>query len=247
MSDEAKSSDSERSYYEHVRLKSVHERKATPHNLATPNAEDTANHPSTNLADIANAVASEPITPNVGYSEDAIQFFNEYETEQKQKKASTKHKVRISVTDVDFDPSDLQKVANEEEYEDDSDDQQLASFVRSKSANTYPKKQHNLKINAKPHARGVSWGTVTRIELDYAIDSEVAKNTNRNSTNTDDNDANQPSFKQAVSLNLKSQKRKKSIKFSDDSYVRSKNKIKYHRDSKDFLGGFGVKLSILTK
>merc|ERR1712048_787567 len=39
-SDDAKSSDSEHVHYEHVRLKSVHERKATPHNLSTPKDDD---------------------------------------------------------------------------------------------------------------------------------------------------------------------------------------------------------------
>merc|ERR1712129_75126 len=34
------SSDSEHAQYEHVRLKSVHERKSTPHNLSTPNGDE---------------------------------------------------------------------------------------------------------------------------------------------------------------------------------------------------------------
>eukprot|EP01084_Bolivina_argentea_P005478 10317_1 len=67
---------------------------------------------------------------------------------------------------------------NEEEYYDDSDDN-IIKTLRQKSVND---SMNRLKINKVDYgvSRGVSWGTVTRIELDYAIDSEfeVANNNN---------------------------------------------------------------------
>eukprot|EP01083_Nonionella_stella_P272130 922583_1 len=158
-SDDVGSSDSE---YEHVRLKSVHERKATPHNLATPNEDGDEEY----SARFANAVAT---------LHDDDDEMNDEELNECANKSS-KHRVRVSVTNVDF-SQDLLHCDGEEEYSAESEENILGK-LREIGAKASP-----LGVAAREkHKRGVSWGTVTRIELDYAVDSEVAMNTNQNKT-----------------------------------------------------------------
>lgn len=186
-----------------------------------------------------------------------IEFMDDYETKEKSKKS--KHRVRVSITNVDFEPDQILE-DQEEEYYDDSDDNILEK-LRQKSIN---ESKNRLNVEAKDgHTRGVSWGTVTRIELDYAIDSETAKNTFANRPELDKNAVSHPisilqnkyssssissssSPKSALSKKKGKKVRMQLKPIASEGYNRQKNdkndktnkNNKIDKD-KDFLGGIG--------
>eukprot|EP01084_Bolivina_argentea_P002727 5046_1 len=74
LTDEDACSSESEAQYEHVRLKSVHESKKTPHNIKTPNGTDDRD-----LEYIANKVFNEPTTPHTSYNNDNNNNRNDYE------------------------------------------------------------------------------------------------------------------------------------------------------------------------
>lgn len=166
--------------YEHIRLKSVHERKATPHQIATPDPNTADDEDPRDLSALLSQAFPDAPDPDVIFAPiddtaDDVDFDHDaflVDNERKRTSNKSKHRVRVSITNVDFAADAIQP---EEEYVDDSDDGVLGT-IRQKSEF----ESNRLSVKHESHSRGVSWGTVTRIELDYAIDSDVAKNTKAN-------------------------------------------------------------------
>ena len=116
--------------------------------------------------------------------------------------------------------------------------------MRQKSLND--SKRNVVENNKDGHARGVSWGTVTRIELDYSVDPETASNTSANKPKLDRTAVSFPvaMFKNHYSAPtpqaiLKKRGRKVRMQLKPHRSEGS-NRHKTNKDKdKDFLGGFG--------
>ena len=178
---------------------------------------------------------------------------DDYEAKQQSKKS--KHRVRVSITNVDFEPD--KALEEEEEYYDDSDDNILEK-LRQKSINEAKRRLDVAENNKDGHARGVSWGTVTRIELDYSLDPETAENTVANRPKLDKTavshpvtllqkhySSSPPTLSPSPMIKKKGRKVRMHLKpiASEGNYRHKNNKYRKNKSNKnkdkDFLGGIG--------